>query len=79
MLLPFSKTSESSKTGHNTVLKSHSTVVNDPKVSVAGISVEDIVSRVLESTELRGLITTVSSENTAKSQATSQEINLLVK
>ncbi|XP_063865752.1 uncharacterized protein LOC135103434 isoform X4 [Scylla paramamosain] len=79
VLLPFFKTSELSKTDHSTLLKSHSTPVDDPKVDVAGISVEDIVSRVLESTELRGLITSVSSQNTAKSQASTEEINLLVK
>ena len=79
MLLPFSKTSESSKADHNTLLKSHSTPVGDSKVGVAEVSVEDIVSRVLESTQLRGLITTVSSQNTAKNQPTTEEINILVK
>ncbi|XP_045132558.1 uncharacterized protein LOC123516893 isoform X3 [Portunus trituberculatus] len=77
VLLPFSKTSESSKTDHNTLLETHLTPVDDPKVGIDGISVEDIVSRVLESTELRGLITTVSSQNTAKNQATTEEINLV--
>lgn len=48
-------------------------------VDVAAVSVEDIVSRVLKSQELEALITSVSSQNTAKSQHASEDIHLIVK
>lgn len=79
VFLPLFKTSESSKNEHNTLFTSQSSPVDGPTVSVAGMSIEDIVSKVLESAKLRTLIDSVSSQNTAKSQATTEEINLLVK
>ena len=81
MFLPLYKTSESSKKERDTVVTFHKTTVDVPKVvvGVGGMSVEDIVNRVLESTKLTGMINSVSSQNTAKNQPTSEEINVLVK
>lgn len=79
VFLPLSKTSESSKNEDSILLTSPSPSVDSPAVSVGGMSIEDIVSRVLESTKLRALIASISSENAVKNQATTEEINLLVK
>lgn len=58
---------------------SQSSSVSGPSDSVAGVSVEDIVSRVLKSTELVALITSISSQNSAKSQSATEDIHLIVK
>ncbi|KAG0715750.1 SUN domain-containing protein 1 [Chionoecetes opilio] len=79
VLLPLFKASESSREQHTTLVTSHATPAHDPEVIVAGLSIEDIVSRVVESTELRALVTSVPPHNTAQSQAITKEIDLLVK
>lgn len=72
------KTSESPEK-ENPVPGPQSTSGDASSVIVAGVSVEDIVSRVLKSSELEALITSISSQNTAKSQPASEDIQLIVK
>lgn len=79
LFLPLSKKSGSVIKEENTLHVSQSSSVNGPDVSVAGVSVEDVVSRVLKSTELAALITSISSQNTAKSQSAAEDIHLIVK
>lgn len=52
--------------------------VEAPSVSVAGVSVEEIVSRVLKSKELEVLITSIS-QDTVKNQPATEDIHFIVK
>lgn len=79
LALPVSKKSESIVKEEKTLHVPQSSSGDGSSVSVAGVSVDDIVSRVLKSTELEALITSISSQNTAKSQSASEDIHLIVK